>query len=79
MLSLGVIAAAISQIGGGGVPTIKWVRKPIFWPNFAKNCMKMKKIGPRGGVRPKFYYVDQPMNSVISNVELLLKAAMFKY
>ena len=23
--------------------------QPIIWPNFSKNGMKMKKIGPRGG------------------------------
>ena len=34
-------------------------RQPIIWPNFAKNCMKMKKIGP--GARPKIYYIDQPL------------------
>ena len=27
---------------------------------FPENCMKMKKIGPRGGC-PKFYYVDTPL------------------
>ena len=26
--------------------------------------MKMKKIGPRGGTRPKFYYVDPPLISL---------------
>ena len=23
---------------------------------FTKNCMKMKKVGPRGGAYPRFYY-----------------------
>ena len=35
--------------------------QPIIWPKFAENYMKMKKIGPRGGTRPKFYYVDPPL------------------
>ena len=29
-----------------------------------KNCMKMKKIGPRGGPRPKFY-VDPPLKRYV--------------
>ena len=33
-----------------------------FFAIFPENCMKMKKIGPRGGVRPKFCYVDPPRN-----------------
>ena len=24
---------------------------PIIWPNFAENCMKMKKIGPGGSAQ----------------------------
>ena len=49
----------ISQRGGA---------KVLFWPKFAENCMKMKKIGRNGkGVRrevcacPNFYYVDPPL------------------
>ena len=37
----------------------------IIWPNFPKNCMKLKEFGPPGGgggARPKFYYVDPPLN-----------------
>ena len=31
-------------------------------------CMKIKKIGPRGGyARPKFYYVDPPLAVVSGN------------
>ena len=33
------------------------------WHNFGKNYIKMKKIEPRGGPRPKFYYVDPPLIS----------------
>ena len=33
--------------GGGGYPK-GGERQPIIWPNFAGNCMKMKKTGPRG-------------------------------
>ena len=34
--------------------------QPIIWPKFVDNCMIIKKIGPREGARPKFYYVDPP-------------------
>ena len=38
------------------------VLKPIIRPNIPGNCMKMKKIEPRGGGElPKFVYVDQPL------------------
>ena len=40
--------------GGGG-------RQHTILPNFPKNCMKLKEFGPRGGARPKFYYVDPPL------------------
>ena len=38
-------------------------RQPTIWPKFAKNCMKIKKIGPRVGTHPKLYYVDPPLKS----------------
>ena len=41
--------------------------QPIIWPKFAENSMKMKKIGPRGGACPKFYYVDLPLLTAMSN------------
>ena len=36
---------------------------PTFYlPKICRNCMEMKKIGPgRRGMRPKFYYVDPPL------------------
>ena len=33
--------------GGSGIS--QRGRQPIIWPKFAKNCMKMNKIGSRGG------------------------------
>ena len=41
--------------------------QPIVWPNFAENCMKMKKIWQRGGARPKFYNVDPPLITQINS------------
>ena len=38
-------------------------RQPTIWPKFAKNCMKIKKIGPRVGTHTKLYYVDPPLKS----------------
>ena len=38
-------------------------RQPIIWLSFTKNCMKMKKIGRRGGVCPKCCYLDPPLMS----------------
>ena len=47
--------------GGSGFPREEG-RQAIIRPNFPDNCMKMKKIGPRGeSGRPKFYYVDPPL------------------
>ena len=42
----------------------------IILENFPANCIKMKKIGPRGrgGMQPIFYYVDPPLQSVPSDV-----------
>ena len=53
--SNGVYSAADSQRGC----------QLIIRPNFAENCMKMKKIGPGkgGGYASKFYYVDPPLLS----------------
>ena len=43
------------QLPGGG-------RQHTILPNFPKNCMKLKEFGPPGGgARPKFYYVDPPL------------------
>ena len=37
-------------------------RQHTILPNFPKNCMKLKEFGPPGGgARPKFYYVDPPL------------------
>ena len=47
---IGLITAADTGFPRGGSPTLKdgWVFQPIIWPIFSKNCMNMKKIGPRG-------------------------------
>ena len=42
-----------NSLGEGGQHTILL--------KFPKNCMKLKEFGPRGGARPKFYYVDPPL------------------
>ena len=42
-------------------------------PNFPKICMELKEFDPEGeGVRPKFYYVDLPLESSLAclNFEL---------
>ena len=63
---------APTSSGGGAV------RQPIIRPNLPENCMKMKKIEPRGGGElPKFVYVDQPLIetyialSVVVNVSVI--------
>ena len=57
-----------SRISLGGSDNRKGGRQCIIWPNFAKNCMKMKKIGQRWGTRPKFYYADPPVRTVIDMI-----------
>ena len=34
---------------------------PGFPGDIKQPCMKIKKLGPSGGARPKFYYVDPPL------------------
>ena len=53
--SNGVYSAADSQRGC----------QLIIWPNFAENCMKMKKLDREGegGYASKFYYVDRQLLS----------------
>ena len=41
-----------------GSTNAKVGQQPIIWPNFCRNCMKIKKIGL--GTRPKSYYLDPP-------------------
>ena len=43
-------------------------RQHTILANFPKNCMKLKEFGPPGGggARPKFYYVDPPLEVVAS-------------
>ena len=42
--------------------SVRELRQPIIWPKFATNCMKMKKIRPRGGVSIiKILHVDNLM------------------
>ena len=47
--------------GGGGK------RQHMILQNFPKKCMKLKNLDPRGrgGARLKFYYVDQPLFTII--------------
>ena len=45
-----------------GAPTLQGGRQHTILPNFPKNCMKLKEFGP-GGARPKFYYVDPPLQT----------------
>ena len=37
---------------GAGGPTCVWAENLSFDKIFAKNCLKMKEIGPRGGASP---------------------------
>ena len=47
-----------SPRGGGGNPPAGVGTPTYDFAKFPKNCMKLKEFGPKGGVRPKFYYVD---------------------
>ena len=56
---------AVADLGfprGGGANSPGGHQHTIL-PKFLKNCMKLKEFGPPGGggVRPKFYYVDPPL------------------
>ena len=51
-----------NALGGGG-------SQHTILPNFPKNCMKLKEFGPPGGARPKFYYVDPPLESVEEKIK----------
>ena len=45
-----------------GAPTPQGGRQHMILPIFPENCMKLKEFGPPGGgARPKFYYVDPPL------------------
>ena len=43
----------------GGNPWI-WAEKLLFGKIFAKNCTKMKEIGPRGGTHPPMVIMVMP-------------------
>ena len=45
---------------GGGANSPGGGHQHAILPNFPKNCMNLKEFGPPGG-RPKFYYVDAPL------------------
>ena len=50
-----------------GAPTPQGGRQHTILPNFPKNCMKLKEFGPQGGgARPKFYYVDPPLELMVT-------------
>ena len=49
---------------GGGANSPEGGHQHRILPKFPKNCMKLKEFGPRGGARPKFYYVDPPLQLV---------------
>ena len=54
---------------GGGANSPGGGRQHMILPNFPKNCMKLKEFEPPGwggGARPKFYYVDPPLVTVMS-------------
>ena len=51
----------------GGDPWV-WSKKPIIWKVFAKNCMKMKEIGPRGV--PSAPWIRQCSNLQVQNNKL---------
>ena len=51
----------------GGGANSQGGRQNTILPKFPKNCMKLKniwtRVGGRGvGARPKFYYVDPPLD-----------------
>ena len=54
---------------GGGANSLGGANIRFCQPNFPKNCMKLKEFGPSegGGTRPKFYYVDPPLQSDVHN------------
>ena len=52
----------------GGAPTPRGGRQHTILPIFPENCMKLKEFGPRGGVRPKFYYVDPILPCIACDV-----------
>ena len=68
----------VNSPGGGG-------RQHTILPNFPKNCMKLKEFGPPGGrgSRPKFYYIDPPLDhhkmtdqSSLSNAKFLFLSSV---
>ena len=60
-----VVVKAVADLGfpqGGGANS-PGGRQHTILPIFPENCMKLKEFGPPGGgaARPKFYYVDPPL------------------
>ena len=43
----------------GGGTNHRGEHQPIIWQMFAKNCMKMKEIGLRGGAHPSARWIRQ--------------------
>ena len=57
----------ISAKGGGGANPRVWDKTPLFDKIFAENCLKMKEIGPRGGVHPwRPLPLDPPMSYMVA-------------
>ena len=52
------------------MPTLQGGRQHTILANFPKNCMKLKEFGPPGGARPKFYFVDPPLLSLLLSLAL---------
>ena len=60
MLMLNVNAVADPGFPRGGGANSPGGHQHTILPKFSKNCMNLKEFGPLGG-RPKFYYVDRPL------------------
>ena len=50
-----------TQASGGSRISPRWGCQYMTLPKLPKNCMKLKEFGPQG--RPKFYYVDPPLQA----------------
>ena len=62
-----------------GAPTLQGGCQHTILPNFPKNCMKLKEFGPPGGgARPKFYYVDPPLHSILWNTFYTSHKSIFR-
>ena len=68
-----------------GFPRVEGANPPggyqqTILPKFPKDCMELKEFGPHwgggGGARPKFYYVDPPLNSNSNGADALHTVSM---